>query len=538
MDQLPENEKRKFVQAACVEANVDTFIQELPQGYDTQVGDRGGFVSGGQKQRIAIARGIISNPQILLLDEATSALDPKAEGIVQDALDNVSKSRTTIVIAHRLSTVQKADKIVVMNQGRVIEQGSHASLLAARGAYFSLVNAQSLGQSQADEVTVEKLSEIEHDELSLEKTPTKHSTTTPKAQHVTAVEDVSRKLSLVRCILIIFREQSCLWPYFLCGFVASVGGGGIFPAQAIVFSRVVTIFQLPNNQLQNRANFWALIFFVLALGVLFCYAFIGTLFTIAAFLASRVYRSEYFSAMLRQDISFFDIDGHSAGALTSRLSTDPQRLQDLISSNFGLILIVIVNLIGSCTLALALGWQLALVTIFGCLPPLFFAGFMRMRLEMQSQDRTSKLYQESARFAAEAVGAIRTVSSLTMEAKVLENYAERLNLTVRKAYRHIAASMALFGLSESLDLAGNCDLALLIVSTDSHSLGNGLLVWGQAGIREEVRHANILRDIYCNNLWRPGSWHLVRIYLEYFCPCYSPPLDSNLSRYDQGPFSG
>ena len=156
MDQLPEKEKRKLVQAACVEANADTFIQDLPQGYDTPVGERGGFVSGGQKQRIAIARSIISHPQILLLDEATSALDPKAEGIVQDALDNVSKTRTTVVIAHRLSTVQKADKIVVMNQGRVVEQGSHASLLAAKGVYFNLVRAQSLGQSQDDGESAEK----------------------------------------------------------------------------------------------------------------------------------------------------------------------------------------------------------------------------------------------------------------------------------------------------------------------------------------------------------------------------------------------
>jgi ATP-binding cassette subfamily B (MDR/TAP) protein 1 len=463
MDKLPEDEKRKLVEAACVEANADTFIRDLPQGYDTPVGEKGGFVSGGQKQRIAIARSIISNPQILLLDEATSALDPKAEGIVQDALDNVSKARTTIMIAHRLSTVQKADKIVVMNQGRVVEQGSHGLLLAAKGAYFNLVNAQSLGQNRHDEVSGEKLDEG-CNELSLEKTLTKYSTINPTARPISAVEDVSRKLSLVRCILIIFREHKRLWPYFLCGFVASVGGGGIFPGQAVVFSRVVTIFQLPRGQLHDRANFWALIFFALALGVLICYAFIGTFFTIAAFLASRVYRSQYFGAMLRQDIGFFDIEGHSAGAMTSRLSTDPQRLQDLISSNFGLILIVIVNLIGSCTLALALGWQLALVTIFGCLPPLFFAGFMRMRLEIQSQDRTSKLYQESARFAAEAVGAIRTVSSLTMEAKVLDNYAERLNVTVQKAYRHIIVSMALFGLSESLDLAGNCRLAPFIVS--------------------------------------------------------------------------
>jgi ATP-binding cassette subfamily B (MDR/TAP) protein 1 len=238
MDQLSENEKRKLVQAACVEANADTFISEMPQGYDTQVGERGGFLSGGQKQRIAIARSIISNPRILLLDEATSALDPKAEGIVQDALDNVSKVRTTIMIAHRLSTVQKADKIVVMNQGRVIEQGSHASLLAAKGAYFNLVNAQSLGQSQPDEVAIDKDDAGEHNELSLEKTPTRRSTTGPTARPESAPTDVSRKLSLARCILIILQEQRRLWPYFLCGSLATLGGGGIFPAQAVVFSRV------------------------------------------------------------------------------------------------------------------------------------------------------------------------------------------------------------------------------------------------------------------------------------------------------------
>jgi ATP-binding cassette, subfamily B (MDR/TAP), member 1 len=452
-DKLPESEKRKLVQSACIESNADTFIQQLPQGYDTYVGEKGGFISGGQKQRIAIARSIISNPQILLLDEATSALDPQSEGVVQAALDNVSKARTTIMIAHRLSTVRKANNIVVMSSDhQVIEQGTHNSLLAAKGAYFNLVNAQSLGQSQREESSGLNWENDDPNVLELEKTATKNSATTVQAQN--EPDDVSRKLSLVRCILIIFREHQNLWPYFVCGFVTCIGAGGTFPAQAVIFSKIVTVFQLPPDQLRDRGNFWALIFFILGLGVLVCYASLGLFFTIAAFLASRVYRSEYFGAMLRQDIGFFDVDGHSAGAMTSRLSTDPQRLQDLISSNFGLILIVIVNLVGSCTLALAVGWQLALVAIFGCIPALFFAGFMRMRLEMQSQDRNSKLYQESARFAAEAVGAIRTVSSLTMEAKVLENYAERLDITVRKAYRHIIVSMALFGLSESLDLAG------------------------------------------------------------------------------------
>lgn len=452
MDELPEQEKRKLVHDACIEANADSFIQELPERYDTIVGERAGFISGGQKQRIAIARSIISNPRILLLDEATSALDPKAEGVVQAALDKVSQTRTTVMIAHKLSTVKKADKIIVMNQGRVIEQGTHDSLLAAEGAYSRLVNAQNLSASEEDdkELKIEKSEEDDPQNLNITKTQTNRSTATVKS--ALKSEDVSRKLSLFRCLVIIFYEQRHLWKLLMCGFIASVAAGAVFPAQAVLFSRIVTVFQLPESTLQERTNFWALMFFVLALGTLFSYASLGFFFTIAAFLITRIYRSEYFGAMLRQDIAFYDIEGNSSGALTSRLSTDPARLQDLVSANIGLILIVIVNLLASCTLALAIGWKLSLVAIFGCLPVLFFAGFTRMRLEMQSQDRNAALYQESARFASEAVGAIRTVSSLTLESKVLDSYGNRLNQSVRKAYKHIAISMFFFGLSESLDL--------------------------------------------------------------------------------------
>jgi ATP-binding cassette, subfamily B (MDR/TAP), member 1 len=451
MDDLPENEKRKLVQAACVEANADSFIQELPQGYDTNVGERGGLVSGGQKQRIAIARSIVANPRILLLDEATSALDPKAEEIVQAALDRVAKSRTTIMIAHKLSTVQKADKIIVMTQGKVIEQGTHSSLIAGNGPYASLVHAQNLHAADED-VSPEETEAIggtPRNEKRLEHvlTPIKSIGSTDEP------EDVSRKFSLARCLWIILYEHRRLWPYFLCGTLASVGGGAVFPLQAFIFSRIVTVFQLPEDQLQSNGNFWALIFFILALGVLISYASIGLFFTIAAFLASKVYRSEYFGAMLRQDAGFFDVEDHSAGAMTSKLSTDPQKLQDLISSNMGLILIVIVNLISSCALAIAVGWKLALVAIFGCIPPLFFAGFMRMRLEMSAQDRSAKPYRESARFVSEAVSAIRTVSSLTLEAKVLARYADRLDTSVKKSYKHTLVTMILFGLSDSLDLA-------------------------------------------------------------------------------------
>jgi ATP-binding cassette, subfamily B (MDR/TAP), member 1 len=487
MDDLSEQEKRKLVKEASIEANADGFIQGLPEGYDTNVGERAGFISGGQKQRIAIARSIISNPRILLLDEATSALDPKAEGIVQAALDKVSSNRTTVLIAHKLSTVQKADKIVVMNQGHVIEQGTHESLLAAEGAYSRLVNAQNLSATDDGGKLgkVDKSEEGDPDDLGLSKTQTAKSTGSVKS--ALKSEDVARRLSLFKCLVIIFYEQRRFWRLLLGGFIASVAAGAVFPAQAVLFSRVVTVFQLPDSDLQSKANFWALMFFVLALGTLFSYASIGFFLTVAAFRITRFYRSEYFSAMLRQDIAFYDLEGNSSGALTSRLSTDPQRLQDLVSSNIGLILIVIVNLLGSITLALAVGWKLSLVAIFGCLPPLFFAGFMRMRLEMRSQDRNAKMYQESARFASEAVGAIRTVSSLTLESKVLENYGERLDHSVRKAYKHIAVSMFLFGLSESLDLIGMSTQGYLVSNkTNKFSNGPGILVRWKAVISRRV----------------------------------------------------
>lgn len=146
----PKDAKLALVKEAAEIAFAHGFISDLPNSYDTVVGERGGLLSGGQKQRVAIARSIVSKPRILLLDEATSALDPHSEEEVQQALDKVSKGRTTITIAHKLATIRNADNIVVMNQGRIVEQGSHELLLAANGAYARLVHAQDLSVTKSD----------------------------------------------------------------------------------------------------------------------------------------------------------------------------------------------------------------------------------------------------------------------------------------------------------------------------------------------------------------------------------------------------
>ncbi|MDC6406066.1 MULTISPECIES: ABC transporter ATP-binding protein [Maribacter] len=133
-----------IIEAAKI-ANAHDFIMELPNGYDTNIGDGGNKLSGGQKQRLSIARAVLKNPPIMILDEATSALDTESERLVQDALEKMMRNRTSIVIAHRLSTIQNADTIVVLNKGEIVEQGSHNELLSQNGTYRKLVEMQSLG---------------------------------------------------------------------------------------------------------------------------------------------------------------------------------------------------------------------------------------------------------------------------------------------------------------------------------------------------------------------------------------------------------
>lgn len=140
--------EEEIIEAAKL-SNAHNFISSLPQGYNTSVGERGVQLSGGQKQRIAIARAILKNPKILLLDEATSALDAESERIVQDALDRVMVNRTTVVVAHRLSTIQNADIIAVVKNGVIAEQGRHEMLMKITdGAYASLVALHSSASKQ------------------------------------------------------------------------------------------------------------------------------------------------------------------------------------------------------------------------------------------------------------------------------------------------------------------------------------------------------------------------------------------------------
>jgi ATP-binding cassette subfamily B (MDR/TAP) protein 1 len=389
----------------------------------------------------------------LLLDEATSALDPKAERIVQDALDRVSKERTTIVIAHRLSTVMNADNIAVMSEGKIVEMGTHEALIKLDGRYSALVHAQDLGGTQEKAAKHhENPDSGDDDEKGLEVMRTKTRQDLENGVDLAQPEKgETLGYSLIRCLYIMFSEQRQLYPVLFISVLASLVGGGTYPAQAILFSRVLNVFTLEGSEATNEANFWALMFFVVAIANLIAYFILGWLCNVIGQDITHRYRYEMFTRLLSLDMDFFDRPHNTSGALTSKLSAMPTQLMELMSVNVFLILIILVNIVSSSILALAYGWKLSLVVLFGGLVPLVFAGYIRIRLETALDTENGDRFADSAGLASEAVLSIRTVASLTLEADVLNEFSEMLNKIVVRSIRKILWTMMWFSVSQSLD---------------------------------------------------------------------------------------
>ncbi|KAF2092850.1 P-loop containing nucleoside triphosphate hydrolase protein [Rhizodiscina lignyota] len=436
-------EKLSLVQAAAREARAEEFIAKLPKGLETAVGDQGGLLSGGQKQRLAIARALIGHRPILLMDEATSALDTENSKVIESLMMG-SPNRTTLFISHKIKSAKPADRIVVLDKGRLAEAGTHEALMRADGLYKRLYDTQM--DLDKDESTTERI----------EKAPTRSElpTNEPTAAADTSVQldDIPevRKRSFFVNLWKIAVENKRFWPIFLVGVLACIVTAQIFPVQAILLGRVLQVFQGPVNKVSSHANFWASMFLVVGIGALISYAVLGFFMTLLGVYLTRFYRREYFRAILLQPMDFFD--RVASGALISRLSSDPSNLHDFLSVNFGLLLSIFISVISSIIIGLAFSWKFALVAIFGAMPVVFGAGFIRMKLDSSLAEATADIFENSSRFATDALSAIRTVKAFTMENTVQQSYEGYLSSTIKTLYRKTATIMLFFALSESVEL--------------------------------------------------------------------------------------
>ncbi|KAF7928453.1 uncharacterized protein EAE98_005509 [Botrytis deweyae] len=436
--------KRKLVIEACKEAFADEYITKLPLGYDTQVGDAGIKLSGGQRQRLAIARSIIKRPKILILDEATSAIDVRGEQIVQAALDKVSEGRTTITIAHRLSTIKKADKIVVLRKGKLVEEGTHEGLLSnPDGAYSALVNAQQLS-----------LGDVYQEESNLVET------VDPLVREMSAAEKEKEQKEavaykpkgLVRSLGLFLYEQRARSQWYLMLVIGAIAAGAAYPIQAYLFAQIISVFSLTGPRLKAATEHYALMFFVLGLGAGVAWFIMGYSSTIISGHITSTYRQEYFESILHKPIAFFDAEENSSGELTGRVANDPTQLQQLLGINMAMVLTAICNILGCIIIAFVFGWKLTCVVAFVALPLLICGSFYRIRYEIQFEKMNQAVFAESSKFAAEAISAFRTVTSLTLEDMISTRYEELLKWHVKGHAKKSRYSSIIFAASESLGL--------------------------------------------------------------------------------------
>ncbi|PNP47775.1 hypothetical protein THARTR1_10460 [Trichoderma harzianum] len=466
----PEEAKQHRIEEAAKMANAHQFITCLPDGYGTNVGERGFLLSGGQKQRIAIARAIVGDPKILLLDEATSALDTKSEEIVQAALDKAAEGRTTITIAHRLSTIKKADNIVVVVGGRVAEQGTHEELLCAKGEYCKLVEAQKSGDF--DEAQHKRRDFVEKEEATesgisidnISRVPTSQSETTyneksmatPRQQNLADESIVSQAKrtteaentwGLVKFAASFNRPELIL---MMIGLAFAILAGCGQPSQAVIYSKAINTLALPPplyEKLRQDANFWSLMLFILGIAQFILFSIQGVCFGVSSERLLRRTRSKTFRVILRQDTAFFD--QHTTGALTSFLSTETKYLSGISGVVLGTILMVSTTLTASMVVALAIGWKLALVCI-SIVPVLLFCGFCRVSMLARFQAQSKKAYERSASYACEATSAIRTVALLSREDDVFATYKTQLDDQARASLFSVLKSSGFYAASQAL----------------------------------------------------------------------------------------
>ncbi|CAF4636850.1 unnamed protein product [Rotaria sp. Silwood1] len=322
------NASREEIEQAAREANAHHFIMQLPDKYETVVGECGVQLSGGEKQRIALARALVKKPTFLLLDEATSALDNVSEKIVQEALDRACNGRTTIAIAHRLATIKNAHQIYVLDKGSVIEQGTHETLISKEGGkYQAMVKRQQMEgiyDNQDDRKSIQKA--IEEDEKSI----LERSRLISDSETVDTNKQITKPFRQRFVFLRLLSMNSPEWITISIGCIACVLNGAAQPLFAFLLVKIIEAFKYCSNSERRHHVLIASLLFLLLGGVVFIFRFFQyTAFAISGSKLTQRIRSKAFACLLRQEVAYFDRPENSSGAICTRLSSGASAIQEM-----------------------------------------------------------------------------------------------------------------------------------------------------------------------------------------------------------------
>ncbi|KAL1363218.1 hypothetical protein HN51_011403 [Arachis hypogaea] len=460
-----EGASMENVISAAKSANAHDFIVQLPDGYETQVGQFGFQLSGGQKQRIAIARALLRDPKILLLDEATSALDAQSERVVQAAIDQVSKGRTTIIIAHRLSTIQTADLIAVLQEGRVIELGTHNELMDLNdgqgGAYARMVELQQV-TAQNDEPRPSSNAPKERRSTQRISTPQSPSVSFTSSTHGTPMfTPFSQGLSMgtpysytVQYDLDddsfednpkrlhhpapsqwqLLKLNAPEWGRALLGLLGALGSGAVQPINAYCVGLLISIY-FDTDNMKSKTRRLALVFLGIGVFNFFTSILQHYNFAVMGERLTRRIREKLLEKLMTFEIGWYDQEENTSAAICARLSSEANLVRSLVGDRMSLLSQALFGSLFAYALGLVLTWKLSLVMI--AVQPIVIGSFYARSVLMKSMaEKARKSQREGSQLASEAVINHRTITAFSSQKRMMSLFQSTMLGPKQESIRH------------------------------------------------------------------------------------------------------